>query len=261
MRSIQTTQLSKYTSNETYEFIVKARERSSQIVDTVKLSQDHLIEKNMLFAISVAKQYFKYLSKYSSISEADIIQEAYFGLCEAAPLYDKNRNIKFISFAVQFIRNRIIVSLNEYKFIRVPVNINGDLSRINKFVDKFILKEERFPSYEEILEGTNCPELSVKSYFSQAVMTSYDKPVFDDLTLDDTLDGGITFDTESTEYNKSKVTALLNNIPPDEANVIYKKFIELKPVDTIASEIHRSIHTVEHKLRLGMKKLIKQFRR
>lgn len=257
MRDLRTTQLSKYTSNETYEFIVRARQRTAQIVDVNKLSQDQLIEQNMLFAISVAKQYFKHLSRYTSISEADLIQEAYFGLCEAAPIYDKTKNVKFISFAVPYIRNRIIISLNEYKFVRVPANINSDLSKINRFVNKFITKEERFPSYEEILEGVHCPKASVNAYFQQAVMISYDKPVFDDVFLDDTLDGGISIDIETKEYNQNLVKSLLNQIPPDEANVVYKRFIESKPVNIIAEEIKRSICTVEHKLRQAMKKLVK----
>lgn len=259
MRRIDTTQLSKYTTEQTYEFVAKARKKCAKIVDVEQSDHTHLIEQNMLFAISVAKQYFKYLSvnRYVSIDESDLIQEAYLGLCEAAPLFDENRGVKFISFAVIYIRNRIILALNEYRFVRVPANINSDFSKIDKFVNQFICKYECFPSFEEIISGTLCQELSVKAYLNRIDLISYDKPLFSDITYEETYDGSIIDNTEEIEYTKSKISSILSILPKDEATVVNLHFIELKSVSDIACVINRSEDTVKRKLKDGMKRLKK----
>lgn len=259
MRHLNTTQLSKYTTGQTYEFIAAARKRFEETIDPEKLTQNELIEKNMLFAISVAKQYFKYLTTYNyySIDESDLIQEAYLGLCEAAPLFDESKGNKFISFAVIYIRNRIILALNEYKFVRVPVNVNTDLGKIHKFVNQFISKYELFPSYDDVLVGTGCQELSVKSYFNRIEMTSYDKPLFSDVTFEDSYDGGIKNNVEEIEYNKHKVSSILAMLPKDESTVFKLRFIESKSLSEIAFAINRTEDTVKRKLLDGMKRIKK----
>ena len=69
-----------------------------------------LIEHNMLFVVSIAKQ-------YSSNREyvMDIIQAGNIGLCQAAPKFDPQRGFKFISFAVWWIRQSIQEFVESHK--------------------------------------------------------------------------------------------------------------------------------------------------
>ena len=98
-----------------------------------KQALDKLVKANLRFAISVAKQY-----QNKGLSLVDLIQEASFGLIEAAKKYDPDRGYKFISYAVWWIRQSIIRAISEQcRTVRVPMNQIANMNKINKAVDKF----------------------------------------------------------------------------------------------------------------------------
>lgn len=116
-----------------------------------KQALDKLVKANLRFAISVAKQY-----QNRGLSLVDLIQEASFGLIEAAKKYDPDRGYKFISYAVWWIRQSIIRAISEQcRTVRVPMNQIANMNKINKAVDKFEKEHQRKPSNDELEEETS----------------------------------------------------------------------------------------------------------
>lgn len=84
-------------------------------------AKNRLIEANLRFVITVAKQY-----KTSASSLEDLVSEGNRGLVRAAELFDETRGFKFISYAVWWIRQAINQYLAETSsLIRVPLNMHG----------------------------------------------------------------------------------------------------------------------------------------
>jgi len=87
-----------------------------------------LLEGNLRFVIKVAKQY-----QNQGLTLSDLIAEGNYGLMKAIENFDWGRNLRFISYAVWWIKQSILQSLNENsRTIRLPVNVVQDLHRAKK---------------------------------------------------------------------------------------------------------------------------------
>ncbi len=135
-----------------------------------------LARANLRFVISVAKKY-----QNRGVSLTDLIQEGNVGLVTAARKFDPEQGVKFISYAVWWIRQAILASLaNHGRAVRVPLNRASDLARI--FREKERLKQEkgRAPSTEELAEATNLtPELVESLQTLNAAEIRLDAPIGD----------------------------------------------------------------------------------
>jgi RNA polymerase primary sigma factor len=90
-----------------------------------------LLEGNLRFVITVAKQY-----QNQGLDLGDLIAEGNFGLMKAIKNFDWNKDLRFISYAVWWVKQSILQSLNDNaRTIRLPVNVVQDLQRAKKEVD------------------------------------------------------------------------------------------------------------------------------
>jgi len=135
-----------------------------------------LARANLRFVISVAKKY-----QNRGVSLTDLIQEGNVGLVTAARKFDPDQGVKFISYAVWWIRQAILASLaNQGRAVRVPLNRASDLARI--FREKERLKQDlrREPSAEELSEATDLtPELVESLQTLNAAEIRLDAPIGD----------------------------------------------------------------------------------
>jgi len=94
--------------------------------------QKELLEGNLRFVISVAKQY-----QNQGMDMADLIAEGNYGMMKAIKNFDWSKGNRFISYAVWWVKQSILQSLNEHsRTIRLPVNVVQELHRAKKEIQK-----------------------------------------------------------------------------------------------------------------------------
>jgi RNA polymerase primary sigma factor len=109
-----------------------------------------LVQRNLRFVISVAKKY-----QNRGMALIDLIGEGNVGLLTAARKFDPDQGVKFISYAVWWIRQAILSSLaRQGRTVRVPLNRTSDLSRIIKGSEVLRQKLRREPLPEELAQLT-----------------------------------------------------------------------------------------------------------
>ncbi|HET9233573.1 MAG TPA: sigma-70 family RNA polymerase sigma factor, partial [Candidatus Eisenbacteria bacterium] len=110
---------------------------------------DKLVRSNLRFVVSVAKKY-----QNQGVALGDLINEGNLGLIRAAHKFDETKGIKFISYAVWWIRQAILQALAEQsRIVRVPLNRAGTLHRIGKRSSALLQELGREPTPAEIAEG------------------------------------------------------------------------------------------------------------
>lgn len=80
---------------------------------------DELVVGNLRFVISVAKMY-----QGQGLDIMDLISEGNIGLMKAAERFDPTSGLKFISYAVWWVKQSMMASMNENaRTIRIPSNL------------------------------------------------------------------------------------------------------------------------------------------
>jgi RNA polymerase primary sigma factor len=107
-----------------------------------------LVRSNLRFVVSVAKKY-----QNQGVPLSDLINEGNLGLIRAGHKFDETKGIKFISYAVWWIRQAILQALAEQsRIVRVPLNRAGALHRIGRRSSALLQELGREPTVEEIAE-------------------------------------------------------------------------------------------------------------
>lgn len=115
---------------------------------------EKLTKANLRFVVSVARQY-----QNKGISLPDLINEGNLGLIKAAEKFDETRGVRFISYAVWWIRHSIQQAIAEQShFVRLPQSKVNDLNKIGHALSKFEQENQRKPSVNEMSARTSMPE-------------------------------------------------------------------------------------------------------
>ena len=137
-------------------------ELSERARDGVSSATERLVCANLRFVVSVAKKY-----QNQGVSLSDLINEGNLGLIRAAHKFDETKGIKFISYAVWWIRQAILQALAEQsRIVRVPLNRAGTLHRIGKRANALLQELGREATHAEIAEGMDITEEEVAKTMS-----------------------------------------------------------------------------------------------
>ncbi|MEE9133706.1 MAG: RNA polymerase sigma factor RpoD/SigA [Gemmatimonadota bacterium] len=110
---------------------------------------EKLVNSNLRFVVSIAKKY-----QNQGVALADLVNEGNLGLIRAAEKFDETRGVKFISYAVWWIRQAILQALAEQsRIVRVPLNRAGEIHRIGKRSSALVQELGREPTVAELAEG------------------------------------------------------------------------------------------------------------
>lgn len=120
-------------------------------------AMEKLINTNLRFVVSVAKQY-----QNKGMALSDLISEGNLGLIKAAQRFDYTKGFKFISFAVYWIRQSIIQAISDHKrVVRLPGNQINDMRKVSKVAVKLEQDLERTPTLLELAEMMELSEEKV----------------------------------------------------------------------------------------------------
>ncbi|MCS7284340.1 MAG: RNA polymerase sigma factor RpoD/SigA [Hydrogenobacter thermophilus] len=105
-----------------------------------------LVESNLRFVINIAKQYLGY-----GLPLSELIAAGNHGLIEAAKRFDPDRGVKFISYAVWWIRQAIMQALSQQTgAVRIPLKQAHVINRIGSIYSRLFRELEREPTPEEV---------------------------------------------------------------------------------------------------------------
>jgi RNA polymerase primary sigma factor len=117
-----------------------------------------LVEANLRFVVSYSKRY-----RGLGLAFLDLIHEGSLGLIEAAKRFDPERNVKFISYAVWWVRQAIFHSLSEHhRIFRLPQKLSGQVSKMGNAREKLAAELERQPTTAELAKQTDMTEEEVE---------------------------------------------------------------------------------------------------
>lgn len=134
-------------------------------------ARERIITSNLRFVITVAKDYIS-----AGMPLEDLISAGNLGLMKAIEKFDLSKNVKFISYAVWWIRAIILKEINEnLNIVKFPASTYATIVKKNKEVDKLISEHLNGQDIEFDIIDLNYPVNSdYKLYIS--LNSTYEHP-------------------------------------------------------------------------------------
>ncbi len=180
-----------------------------------------LVCANLRFVVAVAKQY-----QHRGVALLDLINEGNLGLMHAAERFDDSRGVKFISYAVWWVRQAMVQALADHAHpVRVPVARAAALRRIGRHASGLRQALGREPTADELADGLDVTarDLALVSSMTRAPV-SLDAPFEDgDATLLEVLpaEDDAAADDVMLEHSLAKsVNRALAGLRPRDAGVL-----------------------------------------
>ena len=186
------------------------------------LAQEKLARHNVRFVVSVAKKF-----QNRGVPLVDLIGEGNLGLMTAARKFDPDRGVKFISYAVWWIRQAVQAAIARHgRPVRVPLNRTADLSRLGKTTTLLKEKLGRMPTTDELARATGLTEEAVRSLSSlNTEAVRLDHPTRDG-DGNERMERFALAEQEGTDAHtmassqSADIEAALDSLPPRDAKVL-----------------------------------------
>jgi RNA polymerase primary sigma factor len=217
--------------------------------DGDQASLRRLVEGNLRFVVSYAKRY-----RGLGVSFLDLIHEGNLGLMEAARRFDPERNVKFITYAVWWIRQALTHALSmQTRAFSVPQKLSGAAARLNREVAELTDQLERAPTSSEIAADMDMTEADVAALlqFGARDVSLSDRPGGDGEDagpeLGDLLESAApTFEDDLVRQSLvERVRAALSELDDKEREIVSLRFGldrdgEMRTLQEIGDALHLS---------------------
>lgn len=234
-----------------------------------KKAKEKLINSNLRFVVKVAKKY-----RNSGLSFSDLISEGNIGLTIAAERFDPSKDVKFISYAVWWIKQTILKAISEKaRLIRLPVNRINELSIIGEKIDG-----QHEKNIENIASSMNIDRNAFVSMMNVSLSPlSFDEPISNenkDTSIGEMLKDENDIPPETQAINtmlKEEVSKMLSTLSNREAAILKYRFglegevphslVEVGMLFNLTKERIRQIEkkSIEKLKKVAIKKELKAF--
>ncbi len=188
------------------------KELARRIQKGDKEALKRLVEANLKFVVSIAKRY-----RGKGVPFMDLINEGNLGLIEAAKRFDPDRNVKFITYAVWWIKQAIISAIAEQSGIfKISYKTLNLLNNVGRKFNELQKELNRDPSPRELAEAMDIDELALNSllttYGDHKSLDDYISSDTDDLNYEDVIEQETVDDAETELIKKSFVEHLMESL-------------------------------------------------
>jgi RNA polymerase primary sigma factor len=203
--------------------------------------QKEILLGNLRFVITVAKQY-----QNQGLPLPDLINEGNLGLIKAFKNFDWSKNLRFISYAVWWVKQSILQSLNDNaRTIRLPVNVIQDLHKAKREIESNGgILDEKFSNLPSMVD--------LDMNINEEGDTLVDIIKNDDAEMPDQV-----FNTK--DVLKTKLMSLLNNLD-DREKVIIEDYFGLTGTPRTLEDIGTDFNLTKERVRQIKEKALRKLR-
>ena len=198
---METSSLNKYLDEIGRESLLTAEEEralSERIKNGDAQALNKLVEANLRFVVKIASQY-----KGKGVAIDDLISEGNIGLMTAATKFDGNRGVRFVNYAVVFVRKQIERAIDEQ---------NGQY-KVPKDADKLARQNGKALSVDAPLGNrTNMSLLSV--------LVNQNAPMADERVYNEAIEDAIEFALLSLDKRESQVVNAFFGIQQEHETMV-----------------------------------------
>ncbi len=217
-------EISKYKTlsrEEEHELGIKARNGDAG-------AMNRLIQANLKFVVKIASRY-----QNRGLSLSELISEGNIGLIKAIEKFDPDKDIKLISYAIWWIKQRIMLAVSEKSsLIRVPMGKSSAAHRVKATQDRIFAETGELASTDELSERMHLTGKSIDQLKGQIPETSsFDEVLstddFQDYTAKDLLVDKEGSDPQSLYYHErmqEKINSAIDKLDAREADIIRTYF-------------------------------------
>lgn len=184
-----------------------------------------MVKANLRFVVSYVKKY-----RGMGLSLLDLINEGNLGLIEAAKRFDPNRNVKFISYAVWWIRQSIIHALTQYSRIyHIPQKLSDQISEMRRIKSQLNKDLGRKATREEVAKrmGIKISDVEDMETLDEKDISLSDRFFNEDMEVGDKISDEISPSVEFQIVKNSiqeNIRELLNELDEKESSVLKLRF-------------------------------------